>query len=190
MEQLLTQITEAKEGTQVRVIPELAEGCDGTALEGAGTEGGRAGCATAPKGGVERLQVLLDALGQSQRGKKSPDCEELGFHLENYGDSLEGSEQQAAVVRSAFLKAHSGMSEGSHKAQGRQGRPGATTVIRTHLDLRASPFLTIAVTNPEVLRAQEEWEAVDSIQPETGNCRDGAASSQPAAARHTIHPWS
>ncbi|XP_024599498.1 ELMO domain-containing protein 3 isoform X2 [Neophocaena asiaeorientalis asiaeorientalis] len=33
-----------------------------------------------------------------------------------------------------------------------------------------------AVTNPEVLRAQEEWEAVDSIQPETGS---RASSDQP-----------
>ena len=145
------------------------------------------GCAKAPKGAVERLQVLLDALGQSQRGNKAPDCEELGFHLENYGESLEGSGQQADVG-SAFLKAHSGISEGSDRAQGRQVRPGATTAIRTHLDLRGSPFLTVAVMNTEVLRAQEEWEAVDSIQPETGNRRDGAASSQPAAAKHTIHP--
>lgn len=34
----------------------------------------------------------------------------------------------------------------------------------------------------EVLRAQEEWEAVDNIQPETGNCKNGTISLQQAAS--------
>lgn len=42
------------------------------------------------------------------------------------------------------------------------------TVIQTYLDLRVCPSLTIAVVSTEVLQAQEEWEAVDSIHPETG----------------------
>lgn len=38
-----------------------------------------------------------------------------------------------------------------------------------------TPFLAAAVVNPEVLRAQEEWEVVDTIHPDTGRCGEGAA---------------
>lgn len=48
------------------------------------------------------------------------------------------------------------------------------------LTLRRSPFLTIAVVSTEVLRSQEEWEAVDSLQPETGNHKNGTISVQAA----------
>lgn len=51
------------------------------------------------------------------------------------------------------------------------------------LDLKGAPFLTVAVASPEVLRAQEEWEAVDNIQPETGNCKNGTVSTQSAAGK-------
>lgn len=35
-------------------------------------------------------------------------------------------------------------------------------------DLTEPPFLAVAVVNLEVLRAQEEWEVVDTIHPDTG----------------------
>lgn len=35
-------------------------------------------------------------------------------------------------------------------------------------DLTDTPFLAVAVVNLEMLRAQEEWEVVDTIHPDTG----------------------
>lgn len=77
------------------------------------------------------------------------------------------------------------VSEGN-KTQGRQIRLGADS-NPDHPDLRGSPFLTVAVVSPEVLRAQEEWEAVNSIQPETGNCKNGTISIQSATGKGTVH---
>lgn len=62
-------------------------------------------------------------------------------------------------------------------------------MVQTCLDLRGSPFLTIAVVSAEVLRAQEEWEAVDNIQPETGNSRNGADSTAQPPVQHRPHVW-
>lgn len=62
-------------------------------------------------------------------------------------------------------------------------------VIPTHPDLRGSFFLTVAVVNTEVLRAQEEWEAVDSIHPETGNGRHGATSTRCCRVARALHLW-
>lgn len=71
------------------------------------------------------------------------------------------------------------------KTQGRQIRLG-TGSDPDYLDLRGAPFLTVAVVSPEVLRAQEEWEGVDSIQPETGNCKNGTASTA-CCWKGTVH---
>lgn len=37
-------------------------------------------------------------------------------------------------------------------------------------ELTEPPFLIIAVVSEEVLRAQEEWEVVDTIHPDIGKC--------------------
>lgn len=60
-------------------------------------------------------------------------------------------------------------------------------MTQAYLHLRGSPFLTIAVVSTEVLRAQEEWEAVDNIQPETGNGKNGTISIQLAVSKGTVH---
>lgn len=37
-------------------------------------------------------------------------------------------------------------------------------------ELTEPPFLLVAVVSEEVLRAQEEWEVVDTIHPDIGKC--------------------
>lgn len=41
-------------------------------------------------------------------------------------------------------------------------------------ELTETPFLIVAVVSAEMLRAQEEWEVVDTIHPNIGKCRNGA----------------
>ena len=84
----------------------------------------------------------------------------------------------------AFLNVHAGsrverVPEGN-EIQDRQPRRGAAAAIQTYLDLRGSPFLTVTAVSVEVLRAQEEWEAVDNIRTETGNRGNGTVSTQPS----------
>lgn len=59
------------------------------------------------------------------------------------------------------------------RALGPKDKAEAAAAIQTSPGLRGSPFLLTAVVNAEVLRAQEEWEAVDNIQTEPGNRRNG-----------------
>lgn len=63
--------------------------------------------------------------------------------------------------------------EGTGTSGGQEDKAEAAAAIQTSPGLRGSPFLLTAVVNAEVLRAQEEWEAVDNIQTEPGNRRNG-----------------
>lgn len=61
-------------------------------------------------------------------------------------------------------------------------------------DLTETPFLAVAVVNLEVLRAQEEWEVVDSIHPDTGKFSTATIrilmQSAVTGHRHLVFAWS
>lgn len=53
-------------------------------------------------------------------------------------------------------------------------REGLCESSFTKPDLTETLFLAVAVVNSEVLRAQEEWDVVDTIHPDPGKCGNGS----------------